>query len=91
MGPRLGFEALVLGTAAGLVVAVIYAALAGRLLETLRSTGQLAWLFTATMAPALFIPPAEHKSALAPIPYAVPLSLGVAIAVYLDGHGLTAF
>jgi prepilin peptidase CpaA len=91
MGPRLGGEALMLGTAAGLGVAVIYAGLAGRLWETIRSTGQLAWLLTATMAPALFVPPDSHKSALAPIPYAVPLSLGVAIAVYLDSHGLSFF
>lgn len=89
LGPRLGFEALLLGTAAGFIVGLVYAALAGRLAETLRATGQLAWLVSATMAPALFIPPEPTKSALAPIPYAVPLSLGVAFAVYLDGHGLT--
>lgn len=89
LGPRLGFEALLFGTAAGLVVGVLYAAGAGRLRETVRTTGQLAWLVTATMAPAMFVPTEPSRSALAPIPYAVPLSLGVAIAVFLDGHGLT--
>lgn len=88
MGLRLGCEALLLGTAAGMVIGVAYAACAGRLRETLQSTAQLAWLASASMAPALLAPSQPGRSVLAPIPYAVPLSLGVALAVVLERHGL---
>ena len=88
LGWRLGCEAVLLGTAAGMVVGVAYAAHAGRLRDTLVSTAQLAWLTGAGIAPAVLAPARPDRSALAPIPYAVPLSLGVALAVLCEWHGL---
>lgn len=89
LGPRMGLEALLLGTAAGLVVGLGYAAAAGRLRETVRSSAQLAWLVAATMAPETLAPREPGKSVLAPIPYALPLSLGVVLALWLDHRGVT--
>lgn len=87
LGPRVGLNALLLGSAAGLFVALGAAAFAGRASAAVSAAGRWLWLFAA--APSLATLPAapSAEQEVAPIPYAVPLAAGVAGAVVLADKG----
>ncbi|HYV57343.1 MAG TPA: A24 family peptidase [Candidatus Nitrosopolaris sp.] len=87
LGPRLALNALLLGMAMGLVVALAAAASMGRAGPAVRASARLLWLIGATGSTAHLTPGAVSSEPLAPIPYAVPLGLGVVTAVLLAPHG----
>jgi len=91
LGPRVGLEALLLGSVAGLVVGAVHATAAGHLRATVRSAGQILWIVAATLSPAHVAPARPERSPLAPIPYALPLALGIAAAVALEQRGASLF
>jgi prepilin peptidase CpaA len=87
LGPRVGLNALLLGSAVGLFVALGAAVAAGRGRAAIAATGRLLWLFAASPSLATFPPASKTEARLAPIPYAVPLAAGVAGAVVLAEKG----
>jgi Flp pilus assembly protein protease CpaA len=87
LGPRVGLNALLLGSAAGLFVALGAAALTGRAGAALAAAGRMVWLFAANPSFGTLPPAPAADAQVAPIPYAVPLAAGVAGAVVLAGKG----
>jgi len=89
LGPRVGLNALLLGSALGLFAALGFAAAAGRAAAAVSAAGRMLWLLAAAPSVSSLPPaPAPEAERLAPIPYAVPLAAGVAAAVVLAEHGL---
>ena len=86
-GPRLGLDALILGSATGLFVALAIAAASGRAGRALSSAAGVVWMAAATMSLASLPPPDDNAERLAPIPYALPLAGGVFGTVLLDRLG----
>ncbi len=83
LGPRIGLNALLLGTVLGLFAALGTAAAAGRFGEALRGAARLVWLAAAGLS-LTHLPPASGAAGpMAPIPYAAPLAAGVVGAVLL--------
>lgn len=87
LGPHVGLNALLLGSAVGLFVALGCAAITGRGRQALAAAARLVWIFGATLSPAQLPAPPREQARLAPIPYAVPLGAGVAGAVFLARQG----
>jgi Flp pilus assembly protein protease CpaA len=87
LGPRVGLNALLLGSALGLFVALGFAAAAGRAAAAVTSAGRLLRLFAASPSLSTLPTASPDEGRLAPIPYAVPLAAGVAAAVVLAEHG----
>jgi Flp pilus assembly protein protease CpaA len=87
LGPRVGLNALLVGSALGLFVALGAAAAAGRARAALAAAGRLLWLFAASPSLSTLPPASPAEGKLAPIPYAVPLAAGVAAAVVLAENG----
>jgi len=83
LGPRVGLNALLLGTVLGLFAALGAAAAAGRFGEALSGAARLVWLAAAGLS-LTQLPPADRQAGhMAPIPYAAPLAAGVVGAVLL--------
>jgi prepilin peptidase CpaA len=87
LGPRLGFQALLVGTALGLVVALASAAVAGRAGEALSGAARLAWLLASSLSLIDALRGDDAASRLAPIPYALPLAGGVLVVLALGERG----
>jgi len=87
LGPRVALWALLLGTAAGLFVALAYAAREHRVGQAMRSAARVVWMLAATASLTDLPTASEQESRLAPIPYAVPLAAGAVLAVLLDRQG----
>jgi prepilin peptidase CpaA len=87
LGPRLGLNALILGSAAGLFVALAIAAASGRAGRALSSAAGVVWMAAATMSLTSLPPSDRNEERLAPIPYALPLAGGVFGTVLLDRLG----
>lgn len=83
LGPRIGLNALLLGTVLGLFAALGAAAAAGRFGDALSGAARLVWLAAAGLS-LTQLPPADRQAGkMAPIPYAAPLGAGVVGAVLL--------
>lgn len=87
LGPHLGFYALILGSAAGLFVALGFAAAGGRVGRALSAAAGVVWMAAATMSIASLPRADATEERLAPIPYALPLAGGVLGTVVLDRLG----
>jgi Flp pilus assembly protein protease CpaA len=87
LGPRLGLNALLLGSASGLFVALAFAAVGGRAGRALSAAAGVIWLAAATMSFTSLPPADSEEERLAPIPYALPLASGVLGTVVLDHLG----
>lgn len=83
LGPRVGLNALLLGTGLGLFAALGAAAAAGRFGDALRATARLVWLAAAGLSLTQLPSSNQAASQIAPIPYAAPLAAGVVGAVLL--------
>jgi prepilin peptidase CpaA len=83
LGPEAGLNALLLGTALGLFVGLGYAAAMGRARAAIRGAARLVWLLASSLSFAHVPPPDEEAARTAPIPYAVPLAVGVVGAAVL--------
>jgi len=83
LGPRIGLNALLLGTVLGLFAALGSAAAAGRFGEALSGAARLVWLAAAGLSLTQLPPSDRAASRMAPIPYAAPLAAGVVGAVLL--------
>lgn len=87
LGPRLGLQALLLGTALGLVVALACASGEGRLRDAIAGARRTVWLLAATLRLSTLPPAPPPLGRLATIPYAVPLAGGVLLTVACAHHG----
>jgi prepilin peptidase CpaA len=87
LGPQAVLCALLLGTAAGLFVALGYAAAAGRVRHAIQGAARIVWMLAATLSLTDLPAASAEESRLAPIPYAVPLAAGALAAVLLDHQG----
>jgi Flp pilus assembly protein protease CpaA len=87
LGPHLGLNALILGSATGLFVALGFAAAAGRAGRAVSAAANVVWMAAATMSLATLPPADPDQQRLAPIPYALPLAGGVFGTLLLDRLG----
>ena len=83
LGPRVGLNAILLGTVLGLFAALGAAAAAGRFGEALSGAARLVWLAAAGLSLTQLPPSDQATGHVAPIPYAAPLAAGVLGAVLL--------
>ena len=91
LGPAVGIQALLLGTAIGLFVGLASAAVIGRAGDAVRGAARLVYLLASSLS-ITDLPAADPEAGrVAPIPYAAPLAAGVLGAVLLAQRGWLFF